>query len=127
MLLPSPFNPQYITSPYGPRDIGFHTGTDWGLKAGAYRGAAIRASGPGRVSFSGWNGDRAGNVKTVQYDGFSRGVMYCHLIDLNGAIRGQRVNVGDIIGYVGRTGSAKGDHLHSELIGGGDPMKAKRA
>lgn len=124
-LIPSPFNSKYISSPYGPRDIGFHSGTDWGAKAGAYPGAPIRASGPGLVMFSGWNGDRPGNVKTVLYDGFSlaRRVVYCHLQNLNGARVNQRVNTGDIIGYVGNTGSAKGYHLHAELVGGGDPMK----
>lgn len=124
-MLPSPFNSAYISSPYGPRDIGFHSGTDWGSRAGAYPGAPIRASGPGLVTFSGWNGDRPGNVKTVLYDGFSlaRRVVYCHLQSLNGARVNQRVDTGDIIGYVGDTGSAKGYHLHAELVGGGDPMK----
>ena len=124
-MIPSPFNSQYISSPYGPRDIGFHSGTDWGAKAGAYPGAPIYASGPGLVMFSGWNGPRPGNVKTVLYDGFSlaRRVMYCHLQNLNGARVNQRVNTGDIIGYVGDTGSALGHHLHAELVGGGDPMK----
>ena len=124
-MLPSPFNSAYISSPYGPRDIGFHSGTDWGDKAGAYPGAPIRASGPGVVTFSGWNGSRPGNVKTVLYDGYgaNRRVMYCHLKNLDGARVNQRVKEGDIIGYVGATGSALGDHLHAELVGGGDPMK----
>lgn len=124
-MLPSPFNSAYISSPYGPRDIGFHSGTDWGAKAGAYSGAAIRASGPGVVTFSGWNGSRPGNVKTVLYDGYgaNRRVVYCHLKNLDGARVNQRVKEGDIIGYVGATGSALGDHLHAELVGGGDPMK----
>ena len=124
-MLPSPFNSAYISSPYGPRDIGFHSGTDWGAKAGAYPGAAIRASGPGVVTFSGWNGARPGNVKTVLYDGYgaNRRVVYCHLKNLDGTPRDKRVKEGDIIGYVGATGSALGPHLHAELVGGGDPMK----
>jgi len=124
-MLPSPFNSGFITSPYGPRDIGFHSGTDWALRAGAYKGAAIRASGDGVVTFSGWNGPRAGNAKTVEYDGYGWGkrVVYCHLLNLNGARQGDRVRLGDVIGYVGESGSAMGPHLHAELLGGGDPMK----
>ena len=40
--------------------------------------------------------------------------MYCHLSKYNVKV-GQKVNRGDVIGFVGRTGKAKGPHVHYEV------------
>jgi len=53
--------------------------------------------------------------------------VYGHLSRFSDAIRkGDAVNQGDIIGYVGMTGLATGPHLHYEFLVNGnhrDPMK----
>ena len=119
-MLPSPFPSSQISSRYGQRDIGFHTGTDW--RCGV--GTPIYASGPGFIDYAGWNNNRAGWVKTVAYDGVprSRWPMYCHLNGIGGTQAGHRFNTGDIIAYSGNSGNVTGPHLHVELLHGGDPL-----
>lgn len=97
-----------------------HVGIDFPYRAGR----TVRASGSGYVRWQGWSdkisGDRnttgvgAGNAKIVVYD---NGVeaRYCHLMNLEGSQPGQRVNYGDVIGYVGTTGRSTGPHLHMEV------------
>ncbi len=49
--------------------------------------------------------------------------IYGHQAKLN-VSTGQTVSAGDIIGYVGRTGDATGNHLHIEIRGGNNPFVA---
>ena len=112
-----------VTSPYGNRldpwgsgKTFFHPGTDFGDRPG---GDPIRAPFPGIVTasaaqVSGGKYVGAGNYVAVRIDGTAIIMLFFHL--QSRAVKvGQRVKVGDIVGYNGKTGNATGDHLHFEL------------
>ena len=46
--------------------------------------------------------------------GFGYRTLYAHMSKFN-VRQGQRINRGDVIGYVGSTGSSTGPHLHYEV------------
>ncbi len=84
----------------------------------APQGTPVVAVGRGRVEFAGWR-DGYGNVVDIRHAGnyLSR---YAHLSRFAAALRrGQSVDLGDVIGYVGQTGHATGPHLHFEFLRGG--------
>lgn len=96
-----------------------------GVDMAAPIGTRVKASGDGRVAFMGKKGGY-GNVVVLNHpNGIS--TVYGHLSRFSDAIRkGDAVNQGDIIGYVGMTGLATGPHLHYEFLVNGnhrDPMK----
>lgn len=96
-----------------------------GVDMAAPTGTRVKASGDGRVAFMGKKGGY-GNVVVLNHpNGIS--TVYGHLSRFSDAIRkGDTVNQGDIIGYVGMTGLATGPHLHYEFLVNGnhrDPMK----
>jgi murein DD-endopeptidase MepM/ murein hydrolase activator NlpD len=96
-----------------------------GVDMAAPTGTRVKASGDGRVAFMGKKGGY-GNVVVLNHpNGIS--TVYGHLSRFSDAIRkGDAVNQGDIIGYVGMTGLATGPHLHYEFLVNGnhrDPMK----
>lgn len=86
-------------------------------------GTPIYATGNGTISKVEYNGRGYGNNVMVNH-GFGYATLYAHMSRF--AVRpGQRVNRGDIIGYVGNTGSSTGPHLHYEVIRNGkkiDPI-----
>lgn len=90
-----------------------HTGVD----IAAPQGTPIYATGNGRVmvadrSPAGYSG--YGIVCKVDH-GFGYESLYAHMSRL--AVRpGQKVNRGDIVGYVGSTGASSGSHLHYEVL-----------
>jgi len=88
-----------------------HKGTDYA----APRGTPIRATSDGTVTWAGRNGS-FGKLITVKHNGAFE-TKYAHLSDYaNGVKKGRRVRQGDVIGYVGSTGSATGSHLHYEFL-----------
>lgn len=96
-----------------------------GVDMAAPTGTRVKASGDGKVAFMGKKGGY-GNVVILNHpNGIS--TVYGHLSRFSDAIRkGDAVNQGDIIGYVGMTGLATGPHLHYEFLVNGnhrDPMK----
>ena len=114
-----------VTSPYGYRTHPIfgtqklHTGID----IGAGSGAAISASGSGRVilaeSYGGY-----GNAVVIDHGG-GLATLYAHQSRIAVSF-GQQVSRGDTIGYVGCTGYCTGPHLHFETREFGlrvDPMK----
>jgi murein DD-endopeptidase MepM/ murein hydrolase activator NlpD len=108
-----------VTSEYGYRNhpvFGkrkFHNGID----LGAARGTPVAASNDGVVIFA---GARSGYGNTVIVDhGGGITTLYAHLSEL-GSTDGQTVARGDIVGFVGKTGTATGYHLHFEVrVNGG--------
>ncbi|MBD3165047.1 peptidoglycan DD-metalloendopeptidase family protein [bacterium] len=65
---------------------------------------------------------RSGYGKTIEVDhGYGYLTVYGHLHDYN-VRRGQRVNRGDVIGYVGNTGRSTAPHLHYEVQVEGRPV-----
>ena len=91
---------------YGTRRL--HSGMD----IGAAGGTPIAASNGGVVIFAGRQGGY-GNTIIIDHGG-GISTLYAHQSRL-GASVGQLVNRGDIIGFVGRTGTATGNHLHFEV------------
>lgn len=93
-----------------------HTGMDFTAPVGT----EIRATGNGVVSKVEFNGRGYGNNVVVNH-GYGYQTLYGHMSRMT--VRpGQRVNRGDIIGYVGNSGTSTGPHLHYEVHRGGSPV-----
>jgi peptidoglycan hydrolase-like protein with peptidoglycan-binding domain len=112
-----------LSSPFGPRGIGFHPGID----LSAATGTPVAAAAAGRVVFAGLNRGGYGNLVEVAH---GNGVlsMYAHLSSFSVRV-GQSVATGTRIGRVGATGEATGPHLHFEVRVRGaavDPLSALR-
>ncbi|MEN8376172.1 MAG: M23 family metallopeptidase, partial [Gemmatimonadota bacterium] len=87
-----------------------HVGTDFG----AGSGTPVLATGSGVVDFSGRKGGY-GNLVILRHPG-SYTTRYAHLRGFaRGVRRGVRVEQGQVIGYVGATGTATAAHLHYEF------------
>lgn len=79
-------------------------------------GTAILSTGDGTVTRAGWNGGY-GNFISIRHND-TWVTQYAHLSRY--AIKsGQRVEQGQVIGYVGSTGFSTGPHLHYEMIKNG--------
>jgi murein DD-endopeptidase MepM/ murein hydrolase activator NlpD len=86
-----------------------HKGVDYA----ASTGTPVRAAGAGRVRFVGRQGGY-GNVIELEH-GSGVVTVYGHLSRFASKLRrGQRVELAQVIGYVGATGLATGPHLHYE-------------
>jgi murein DD-endopeptidase MepM/ murein hydrolase activator NlpD len=100
-----------------------HLGVDYG----APTGTPVRALGDGSVTFVGANG-AGGNTIRLRH-GSQYQTVYMHLSRFEKGVRaGSSVKQGQVIGYVGKTGSATGPHLHFEFHQDGrvlDPLKVK--
>jgi murein DD-endopeptidase MepM/ murein hydrolase activator NlpD len=100
-----------------------HTGVDWA----APRGTPIIAAGSGVVEKAGWAGGYGRQTIIRHANGYQSS--YNHQSALaKGIVPGARVRQGQVIGYVGASGLATGDHLHYELIVNGtkvNPMRVR--
>ena len=86
-----------------------HRGVDYAAPVGT----PVRAAGEGRVKFVGQKGG-FGNVIELEH-GSGVVTVYGHLSRFAKNLRrGQRVDLAQVIGYVGKTGLATGPHLHYE-------------
>lgn len=104
-------------------DRRFHAGIDIGSSAVGknINGAAIVASGDGKVIFA---GSRSGYGNTVIID-HGNGVTTLYAHQQSGGIKvsvGQQVRKRDRIGTVGSTGNSTGPHLHFEVRINGNPV-----
>ena len=80
----------------------------------ALSGTPVKAAGDGKVVFIGRNGGY-GNLIELQH-GNKYSTRYAHLSNFaQGIKKDVVVKQGQVIGYVGRTGLATGDHLHYEF------------
>ena len=87
-----------------------HSGCDFS----APRGTPIYATGDGEVSLV--RSQYSGYGKEIEIDhGYGYITKYAHLDKFN-VKKGQKVKRGEIIGYVGNTGSSTAPHLHYEII-----------
>lgn len=115
----------HLTSGFGPRIDpvegidGFH----YGLDIGASAGTPIVAAKPGIVIVAGPWGDYGNAVAIKHDDGTS--TRYGHMSRV-AVRRGQQVNAGDVIGYVGSTGKSTGSHLHFEVRVGDEAVDPLR-
>ena len=107
-----PLKSYTLTSPFGMRVhpiLGYermHNGVDMAAPAGT----PIYAAKSGKVTVTSYQAGGAGNYVSINHgDGFSS--IYMHMTRYI-VSRGQYVNAGQVIGYVGNTGLSKGNHLH---------------
>ena len=97
-----------ITSRFGYRSRGLHTGLDIATSSGT----PIKAAASGTVVSAGWKGSY-GNLVIIQHtDSIQTYYAHCSRIYVNA---GDYVNQGDIIAAVGSTGNSTGPHLHLEI------------
>jgi len=92
----------------------FHEGMDFSAKTGT----PIFATGDGVVSRADNSASGFGNHIVIRH-GFGYETLYGHLSKYKSRV-GQRVNRGDIIGYVGSTGRSQAPHLHYEVHKNGE-------
>ncbi|MEP7265897.1 MAG: M23 family metallopeptidase, partial [Bacteroidota bacterium] len=84
-----------------------------GLDFTATIGTEIYATGNGVVEKTEAFGRGYGNNVIINH-GFGYKTLYAHMSKFN-VRQGQRINRGDLLGYVGNTGSSTGPHLHYEV------------
>jgi murein DD-endopeptidase MepM/ murein hydrolase activator NlpD len=90
-----------------------------GLDLTAPMGAPVYATGDGYVHMA-YYSDTYGRVIYLRH-GFGYETRYAHLTNYIVA-QGQRVQRGQVIGYVGTTGQSEASHLHYEIIYNGDQV-----
>lgn len=84
-----------------------------GIDISAPEGTPILATAAGRVTFA---GTQPGYGKTVEIDhGYGYVTRYAHAATLS-VKRGQRVQRGEMLGEIGRSGLATAPHLHYEVL-----------
>ncbi|MBP3438901.1 MAG: peptidoglycan DD-metalloendopeptidase family protein [Sutterella sp.] len=100
-----------------------HNGTDFRAPSGS----RIFAAADGVITFVGY--ERKGYGRYVKIDhGLGRTTLYAHMSKIQKGLRnGQRVERGQVIGYVGRSGLATGPHLHYELMMDGVQINPRTA
>ena len=103
-----------VTSEFGPRWGRNHDGLD----IAAPTGTAVRAAACGSVTVAGTQ-DGYGNIVCITHTS-SFSTCYAHLSRF-ATSQGARVSQGQVIGYVGCTGSCTGPHLHFETRVNGSP------
>lgn len=87
----------------------FHEGMDFTAEIGT----EIYATGEGVISKV--TEERRGYGKRIEIDhGFGFTTLYAHMNEFN-VKKGQKVKRGDVIGYVGNSGTSTGPHLHYEV------------
>lgn len=111
--------PGKISSGYGKRGRRYH----WGIDIPAPRGTPIRAAADGLIVISA-NGMRgySGYGRIVLIDhGSGMRTLYAHTSS-NDVRAGECIRAGEILGRVGATGNATGNHLHFEIRKNGKPV-----
>lgn len=111
-----PVNGGYISCPIW----GYtgHTGTDIAAPAGT----TIWASKGGTVAYAGWSNGYGYNILINHGDGTKTRYAHCSSLAV---YTGQQVSQGQVIGYVGQTGRAFGNHCHFEIISNGTFLDAR--
>lgn len=79
-----------------------------------YTGHPLYACTTGTILYAGLEAGGGGNVVVIQPTGTGVGIVYAHMNSIDVAT-GQAVNVQDVVGTVGMTGTASGPHLHLEV------------
>ena len=94
-----------------------HHGVDYA----APKGTPVRAVADGVVIFCGWGGGGGNTLKIKHANNLTTG--YLHLSRFaKGIVKGKRVSQGDVIGYVGSTGTSTGPHLDYRVWKGSTPI-----
>jgi murein DD-endopeptidase MepM/ murein hydrolase activator NlpD len=101
-----------------------HLGVDFG----APYGTAVRTVANGSVEFAAYSGEAGRMIRIKHAGGYQ--TAYLHLSSFASGVReGARVSQGQVIGYVGATGTATGPHLDYRILKNGryvDPIAEHR-
>jgi hypothetical protein len=103
-------------NPFNRSVYSFHSGVDFAGKPGT----PVYATGDGVVDFNSGRMSGYGVVVVINH-GYGYKTLYAHLSKAM-VKPGEKVSRGQIIGKVGRTGSATGPHLHYEVIKNGQKV-----
>ncbi len=91
-----------------------HQGVDYA----APRGTPVKALGVGKVTFKGWKGGY-GNTLVIRHSGGIE-TQYAHLSRFASSLKvGQKVDQGEVVAFVGATGTATGPHLDFRVMKNG--------
>ena len=91
-----------------------HQGVDYA----APRGTPVKALGAGRVTFKGWR-NGYGNTLVIRHSGGIE-TQYAHLSRFASSLKvGQKVDQGEVVAFVGATGTATGPHLDFRVMKNG--------
>ena len=120
-LWPAP-SCHYVSSAYGWRSRGWHSGIDLVKAGGGANGTPVIASRSGRVEVVQRSNSGYGNMVLINHgDGYK--TRYAHMITGSMTVSvGQYVEAGQTIGKVGSTGNSTGPHLHFEVIYNGEAL-----
>ena len=113
--LPSPYDKSHITSTFGGRIhpiTGVYQSAHGAIDIGAAANTPIYAAADGTVVISGWHDSYGNYVKIDHGEGWS--TLYAHQTKRNVSV-GQTIKQGEVLGFVGTTGSSTGNHLHFEV------------
>lgn len=97
-----------ITSRFGNRRSGTHTGLDIATS----QGTPIKAASSGTVSYAGWKGSYGYLVVIDHTNSIQTYYAHCSKLYVS---EGQTVSQGETIAAVGTTGNSTGPHLHLEI------------
>jgi len=112
-------NSVVVTAEFGvPRGNSRHEGIDLAAPAGT----PVRATADGRVVVAGKDGRYGKSILIDHGGGFK--TRYAHLKKIE-IKQGKRVERGDLIGRVGKSGNASGTHLHYEVLRNGAPVNPR--
>lgn len=127
-LLARPIKTTKISSGFGGRMHPIHhyrkmhTGVDYAAKTGT----PIYAAGNGIIQFVGFNSGYGRHISIKHNSQYS--TLYAHMSKFHSGVKkGARITQGEIIGYVGNSGSATGPHLHYEVRQNGRPINPIKA
>ncbi len=98
------------------KTIKMHAGLDFA----APQGTPIYATANGRVKVAGYSDGGYGNHVVIDH-GYGYETLYGHMLRIKARV-GQRVNRGEVIGYVGSTGKSTGPHCHYEVHKNGNKL-----
>jgi murein DD-endopeptidase MepM/ murein hydrolase activator NlpD len=109
---------------YMPDNMGFYsdmTGREFhsGIDIAQSKGAPVRASNSGTVTFAGWRGGY-GNLVIVNHGGGIE-TYYAHNSSITVSV-GKQVEKGQQIATVGSTGRSSGSHVHFEIRVNSSPV-----
>jgi murein DD-endopeptidase MepM/ murein hydrolase activator NlpD len=112
-----------ITSPYGYRSRGFHTGMD--ISGSGASGKLVIAAKDGTIETVAHSGSGYGNQIVINH-GNGVKTRYAHLYSGSISVSpGDHVTAGQPIARVGSTGNSTGPHLHFEVIINGNTQNPK--
>ncbi len=116
IVLHKPINTSVsISSRFGTRGSGYHTGLDLAVDLGT----KIFPVASGKVTFAGWQGGYGNLIIISHGNGVETYYAHCSAIYVKS---GDSVTTNDVIGAVGSTGNSTGPHLHLEVRVNGQIM-----